>query len=73
MGAQHKTTIEVDLDALHEAERNLGTRGFKETVNGALHEVNRRAALRRGAQYLREGRLSVPTRAELEHLRKPRG
>ncbi len=36
----HKTTIEVDLDELREAESNLGTAGFKETVNGALRDVN---------------------------------
>jgi Arc/MetJ family transcription regulator len=68
----HKTTIEVDLEQLREAERNLGTEGFKETVNVALREVNRRAALKRGAQYLREGRLSVPTMAELRRMRANR-
>lgn len=72
MSTMHKTTIEVDLDELREAERNLGTEGFKETVNSALREVNRRAALKRGAQYLREGRLSVPTMAELRRMRANR-
>ena len=72
MSAMHKTTIEVDLEQLREAERNLGTEGFKETVNSALREVNRRAALKRGAQYLREGRLSVPTMAELRRMRANR-
>ena len=68
----HKTTIEVDLGALREAERNLGTEGFKETVNGALHDVNRRAALRRAAQYVREGKLSTPTMSELRRMRANR-
>jgi len=72
MKKMHKTTIEVDLDQLHEAERNLGTDGFKETVNGALRDVNRRAALQRGAQYLRDGRLSTPTMAELRQMRANR-
>ncbi len=68
----HKTTIEVDLEQLREAERNLATEGFKETVNAALQDVNRRAALRRGAQYLREGKLSAPTTAELGRMRANR-
>ena len=68
----HKTTIEVDLAELREAERNLGTQGFKETVNGALRDVNRRAALKRGADYLREGKLSTPTMAELRRMRANR-
>lgn len=72
MTAMHKTTIEVDLEQLREAERNLGTEGFKATVNGALRDVNRRAALERGAQYLRGGRLSVPTMAELRRTRANR-
>lgn len=72
MATMHKTTIEVDLDQLREAERNLGTEGFKETVNGALRDVNRRAALKRAAQYVREGRLSTPTMAELRRMRANR-
>ena len=35
MGAMHKTTVEVDREAVAEAERNLGTRGYKETINRA--------------------------------------
>jgi len=72
MATMHKTTIEVDLDQLREAERNLGTEGFKETVNGALRDVNRRAALRRAAQYVREGKLSTPTMTELRRMRANR-
>lgn len=72
MATMHKTTIEVDLEELREAERNLGTEGFKETVNSALREVNRRAALKRAAEYVREGRLSTPTMAELRRMRANR-
>ena len=72
MSTMHKTTIEVDLEQLREAERNLGTEGFKETVNGALRDVNRRAALKRAAQYVREGRMSTPTMAELRRMRANR-
>lgn len=68
----HKTTIEVDLDALGEAERNLGTKGFKETVNGALVEVNRRAALKRAADYVRAGRLHVPDEETWAKWKAPR-
>ena len=69
----HKTTIEVDLDALGEAERNLGTSGFKETVNRALDEVNRRAALRRAAERVRAGDFHVPDETAWAARRAPRG
>jgi len=72
MSTMHKTTIELDLEQLREAERNLGTEGFKETVNSALREVNRRAALKRAAQYVREGHLSTPTMTELRRMRANR-
>ena len=68
----HKTTIEVDLDALREAERNLGTTGFKETVNRALEDVNRRAALRRAAEYVRAGKMHVPDEETWAAWRAPR-
>jgi hypothetical protein len=68
----HKTTVEIDLDQLREAERNLGTHGFKDTINRALAEVNRWAALKRGAQYLAEERDSVLDWDELWALREPR-
>ena len=68
----HKTTVEISLDALREAEQNLGTKGFKETINRALDEVNRRAALKRGAQYLAEERDSVLDWDEFWAMREPR-
>ena len=72
MPRMHKTTIEVNLDALHEAERNLGTSGFKETVNGALAEVNRRAALKRAAERVRAGDFHAPDEATWAARRAPR-
>jgi Arc/MetJ family transcription regulator len=72
MARMHKTTIEVDLDALGEAERNLGTKGFKETVNGALADVNRRAALRRAAERVRAGDYHVPDEKTWAAWRAPR-
>jgi len=66
----HKTTVEIDLGQLREAERNLGTHGFKETVNRALVVVNRIAVLEHGVRYLEHGRDSVP---EWEWFRARRG
>ncbi len=68
----HKTTVEIDLDALEEAQRHLGTSGFKETLNRALEEVNAGARARQAAQYVAEGRMSMPTLEELREMRKPR-
>lgn len=68
----HRTTVEIDLDAFHAAERNLGTRGFKETLNRALADVNRRAALDRAVRYVEQGRESVPPWDALERSRRPR-
>ena len=68
----HKTTVEIDLDALQEAQRTLGTSGFKETINRALEEVNARARAGRAAQYVAAGRMSMPSLEELQEMRKPR-
>lgn len=40
-----KTTIELDFTELETAKETLGTATARETVNTALREVNRRAAL----------------------------
>lgn len=63
VGEQRKTTVEIDLQALREAARHLGTTGLKETLNAALHDVIRRAELERGARYLEQGLDHVPTSA----------
>ena len=67
----HRTTVELDLDAFHNAERNLGTRGFKETLNRALEEVNARAALDRAVRYVEERRESLPRWETIERSRRP--
>jgi hypothetical protein len=67
----HRTTVEIDLDAFHAAERNLGTRGFKETLNRALEDVNRRAALDRAIRYVEQERESMPGWDVLERARRP--
>ncbi len=68
----HKTTVAIDLEALRKAEENLGTRGFKQTINQALVEVNRRIALERGVRYLEDGRESVPDWESFRAWRKVR-
>ena len=66
----HRTTVEIDLDQFHVAEHNLGTRGFKETLNRALEDVNRRAALDRAVRYVEERRESLPRWDALERSRR---
>jgi hypothetical protein len=70
--AYHKTTVEIDIEELRKAEERLGTRGVKETVNTALREVNRRAALQNAAAYVRAGSLRVPDEKAWAAWREPR-
>lgn len=68
----HKTTVEIDMEELRRAEDTLGTSGIKETVNRALVEVNRRAALERAAEYVLAGELHLPDQATWAAWREPR-
>ena len=68
-----KTTVEIDTEALATAALALGTRGVKDTVNGALRDVVRRAALNRAAEYVLKGELHMPDEASLSSWRVPRG
>lgn len=61
MASLRKTTVELDPDALAAAEAALGTKGIKQTIDTALREAARQAALQRGATYLAEGRQQLPT------------
>jgi hypothetical protein len=56
----HKTTVEIDLEELRKAEHNLGTHGFKETINRALERINRQATFERAVFYLEGRHESVP-------------
>ncbi len=67
-----KTTVEIDTDALLKAQEALHTKGVKETVNAALHEVNRTRALRDAADYLLAGKLRVPDEETWAAWREPR-
>jgi predicted O-methyltransferase YrrM len=68
----HRTTIEIEVTAFEEARRVLGTAGYKETVNEALHAVSRREKLRRGAALIRSGQFGVITPEQLAEQRHPR-
>ena len=67
-----KTTVEIDTGALAAAEAALGTRGVKETVNRALEEVARRAALEKAADQVLAGRLHLPDEETWAAWREPR-
>ena len=66
----HRTTIDLDLDALERAQRILGTTTIRDTVDKALREVDRRAALREAADAIRRGDLGMITPDELADLRR---
>jgi Arc/MetJ family transcription regulator len=68
----HKTTVEIDIDALRAAETILRTSSIKETVNEALRVVARRDALARAAQYVLDGSLQLPDEETLARWREPR-
>jgi hypothetical protein len=67
--ATHRTTVDIELEAYEEARRELGTRGYRDTINQALREIGRQAALRRGANLIREGGLDVVSPEELAQMR----
>jgi len=68
-----KTTVEIDMQELQEAQRRLHTNGIKETVNTALREVNRKAALKDAAEYVLSGKVHVPDEQSWAGWREPRG
>ena len=70
--SMHKTTVEVDLDELARAQSVLGTRGVKDTLNAALREVNRKAALTTAADLVRAGAFHVPGETTWAAWREPR-
>lgn len=72
MGRYRKTTVEIDSEELAQARAALQTQGIKETVNAALHEVGRRAALQRAADFVESGRMRVPDLEEWAAGREPR-
>lgn len=71
-GMIHRTTIDLDMDALQRAQAVLGTTTKRDTVNQALREVDRLAALRRAANQIREGGLNIVRPEDLPAMRKSR-
>ncbi len=67
----HRTTVTVEVSAYEKAREALGTRGYRDTINGALREVVRQRALQRAADLVRGGNLNLATPDELAELRKP--
>ena len=65
-----RTTVEVDLTELAEAKKTLGTHTTRDTINSALHQVNRHARLARAAALIAKGELDVVSPDELEALRR---
>ena len=66
----HRTTIDLDLDVLERARRRLQTTTIRETVDLALREVERRAALKEFAGEILRGELNMITPEELAELRR---
>jgi hypothetical protein len=72
INGMHRTTVTVEITAYEQARAALGTRGYTDTINGALREIVRQRTLQRAAELVRGGNLSLVTPAELLTLRKPR-
>ncbi len=71
----HRTTLDLEVGPFERARAILGTRGYKETVNAALREVERHHRLERGAEMIRDGglrRLNVPDPGQLARVRRSR-
>jgi Arc/MetJ family transcription regulator len=67
-----RTTVDLDIEELEQAKETLGTGTTRETINTALREVNRRAALARAAGLIERGDFEVVQPDELAELRRTR-
>ncbi len=72
VGQVHRTTVDIELDALEEAKVVLGTSGYRDTINGALREVARIQKLRRLADRIRSGDLDLLAPEEARRIRQNR-
>ena len=68
----HRTTIDIDVELFEAAKAALGTTGYRSTVNEALREVARMAALRRAAAAVRAGGLNLVSPEDIAVMRRPR-
>ena len=67
-----RTTVDLDVEELERAKATLGTGTTRDTINTALREVNRRAALARAAALIDQGGFEVVEPEELAELRRAR-
>jgi Arc/MetJ family transcription regulator len=65
-----RTTVDLDMDELQAAREVLGTETTRDTINSALREVRRRAALARAAALIEQGGLDIIEPEELAALRQ---
>jgi Arc/MetJ family transcription regulator len=65
-----RTTVDLDMDELQAAREVLGTETTRDTINSALREVRRRAALARVAALIEQGGLDIIEPEELAALRQ---
>lgn len=70
--ATHRTTVELDMEAVGRAQELLGTTTIRETIDRALNEIVRQRALQRAAELVRGGGLNLVTPDELSKLRTSR-
>jgi hypothetical protein len=68
----HRTTVDLDMEAIEEAKAVLGTTTIRETIDRSLHEVVRHRALERAADLVRGGELNLATPEDLIELRGAR-
>jgi Arc/MetJ family transcription regulator len=67
-----RTTVDLDMDELQAAREILGTDTTRDTINTALRDVRRRAALARAAELIEQGDLDIIEPEELAALRQAR-
>lgn len=67
-----RTTVDLDMDELQAAREILGTETTRDTINTALRDVRRRAALARAAALIEHGDLDIIEPEELAALRQAR-
>ena len=67
-----RMTVVLNIEELGQARAVLGTKTTRETVNRALHDVNRQAALDRAAALVRQGGLNIVQPEDLPELRRQR-
>jgi Arc/MetJ family transcription regulator len=70
--ATRRTTVELDMRRIRRVQKMLGTKTMRETIDKALHEVERHEALRRGADVIRKGGLNIVRPEDLPELRRIR-